>query len=257
MGHSNAIYAIVGALVPAHLVGMKKAQLVLVATLALTPACAATTAQHITCPARVGLADGTSCALPQKDQQIVFDALREAGPERFSQVTDRLYRGGQPNNAQLAQLKALGVTTVISLRREEPGLRRDEEREAKRLGMKFYNFPFYGVFGQTPAFFENLMATMRDTQNGVVFVHCQHGRDRTSLAVALHLVFDRGWKADDAWNKAAIAYGHQGTWFYREIQGDFRKMVQRLKATATGAVAVPASAPIAAPAAAAQAAATL
>jgi protein tyrosine/serine phosphatase len=217
---------------------MKRGPLLLIAALAVLPACASTPQVAIVCPARVGLGAGARCELPRKELQVAFDALRESGPERFSQVTDRLYRGGQPNKAQIAQLKALGVTTLVSLRREDPDMRKEEEAEAKRLGMKFYNFPFYGVFGESPAFFDRMMQTMRDPANGVVYVHCLHGRDRTSLAVALHLVFDQGWDAEKAWRQAATEYGHQSTFWYRELRGDFQKMVDRLKHNPTTAAPV-------------------
>jgi len=147
-------------------------------------------------------------------------------PLRFAQVDQRLYRGGQPSEAQLEELKAMGVTTIISLRREERDVTAAEEQTARRLGLKFLHFPFYGVFGASRPFLERILAEMRAPENGVVYVHCKRGRDRTSLLVALHLVIDGGWTPSDAWQHAVLDFGYQSTFWYREIGASFDRMVR-------------------------------
>ena len=67
---------------------------------------------------------------------------------------------------------------------------RQEERDAKALGMKFVHAPFYGVFGQSDAFYEKIVGELK---KGGVYVHCLHGRDRTSLVVALYRVLVEEW----------------------------------------------------------------
>jgi protein tyrosine phosphatase (PTP) superfamily phosphohydrolase (DUF442 family) len=149
-----------------------------------------------------------------------------AMPVRFAQVDERLYRGGQPTDAQLQELKALGVKTIISLRREDRDVTAAEEREAHRLGLKFLHFPFYGIFGASTPFLEQILAELRAPKNGVVYIHCKRGRDRTSLLVALHLVIDGGWAPRDAWQHAAIDFGYQSTFWYRAIGATFDRMVR-------------------------------
>lgn len=147
-------------------------------------------------------------------------------PLRFARVEERLYRGGQPSEAQLQELKAVGVTTIISLRREDSDVTAEEERTAHRLGLKFLHFPFYGVFGASRPFLERILAEMRAPENGVVYIHCKRGRDRTSLLVALHLVIDHGWAPGDAWQHAVLDFGYQSTFWYREIGATFDRMAR-------------------------------
>ena len=181
-------------------------------------------------PERLAASADVALELPDEAARAAFQSLRAKGPERFSQVTSQLYRGGQPNADDLERLKLLGVNTVISLRREESKVRREEKRETARLGLKFFNFPYYGVFGASGRFFKKILHAMRQPDNGVVYLHCQHGRDRTSLGIALHLVIDQGWEPETAWKLAAIDYGHTPTFWYSEMRGNFDKMVRRLRA---------------------------
>ena len=182
-------------------------------------------------PAAVG-----NIEIPMTGPQLeVFHKLREH-PElyRFSYVDEHLLRGGQPSIAQLDELKALGVATIISLRKENWEITLAERAEAHRLGLKFLHFPFYGIFGASRSFIERILKEMRDPANGMVYVHCQRGRDRSSLLVALHLVFDHAWDPELAWRQAVLEYGHEPTFFYRRMRTVFRRMVaihQKAKAT--------------------------
>jgi protein tyrosine/serine phosphatase len=160
------------------------------------------------------------------------DALEELlaeGPVNFGQITDTIYRGGQPDAADLARMRALGVDTIINLRRENRSLRRRERRTAEALGMRVLEFPFYGVFGADDEFLGEILRQATDPDNGTVYVHCKNGRDRTSLVIALYRVLYQGWKAEEAWNYEVLAFGHQPTRFYRQIGTTFRRTIDELE----------------------------
>lgn len=154
-------------------------------------------------------------------------------PPRFGKVTDSLYRGGQPSLAFVAELNELGVKTIINLRREDGATRRAEQREAERLGMRFFHFPFYGIFGASRRFLDAVLVEVARPDNGVVYVHCKNGADRTSLVVGSHRVAHHGWSAERAWRDEFVAYGHDpdnppsvwtAAWknfFYRNVQRAF------------------------------------
>jgi hypothetical protein len=55
---------------------------------------------------------------------------------RFARVSDRLFRGSQPDARALEQLKALGVNTVVSLRKDA-----SERGQVESLGMRFVHMP--------------------------------------------------------------------------------------------------------------------
>lgn len=183
----------------------------------------------------------TSCATQPRyarrgDELLVtanLDASRalaalesDSGPRGFAKVSSRLYRGGQPSPRHLALLRAVGVTRVVDLRREALGVRRVERATARRLGMELVAYPFYGVFGADPLFLEELLEELARDDGGAVYVHCDDGRGRTGLVVALHRVVTHGWSPDRAWATEVLAHGHRPSIFSREIELTFRDHVR-------------------------------
>ncbi len=146
-------------------------------------------------------------------------------PIRFAQVTDRLYRGGQPEEHHMSGLSALGVRTIVNLRREASAVARREIEQADQLGMRVVRLPFYGIFGAKPALIASILAELRRPENGIVYVHCRGGRDRTSLAVALYRVVAEGMAAEDAWQQEAVAFGHRSSFPYGGIRAVFDRAV--------------------------------
>src|SRR5688500_13455997 len=59
---------------------------------------------------------------------------------RFHQVNKNIYRGAQPTDAGLAQLKERGVKTVLNLRVDDSLHDREAER-VNTLGMKYVSVP--------------------------------------------------------------------------------------------------------------------
>jgi protein tyrosine/serine phosphatase len=169
----------------------------------------------------------------------IMAALQSSGPDSFAMVNPKLYRGGAPSADDLEYLRALGVTKIVDLRREDLGKRRAEHAEARRLGLEYVEYPFFGVFGTDLTFIDRLMAELDTGNRGAVYVHCKGGRDRTSLAVALYRVVYDGWSADLAWEREALAYGHKRNLFNRELELTFQdyayeQTLQRQTASSSG-----------------------
>jgi protein tyrosine/serine phosphatase len=162
---------------------------------------------------------------PQSTADILASLYGPQGPAHFGVVHAGLYRGGQPTSAHLEQLHALGVTKVIDLRRERLDLRWAERATARQLGMEFVELPFFGVFGADPAFLERIVDEMDTPHDGAIYVHCDNGSDRTSLAVALYRVEVEGWDPQRAWQSEALDYGHRPRKVMREIELAFREQV--------------------------------
>src|SRR5437016_13307841 len=59
------------------------------------------------------------------------EKLRIPGIHNAGKINDLLYRGGQPKQAGLAELKKLGITTIVDLRRDDPQKRSEERRVGK------------------------------------------------------------------------------------------------------------------------------
>ena len=116
---------------------------------------------------------------------------------RFQQVTERLYRGGQPRAGGLRRLRELGIDTIVNLRADGAEVRA-EEAEAKALGFNYFNIALPNWGRPQDGRVRRILLIIAAPQNGNVFVHCKEGVDRTGLIVALHRISHQGWPANDA-----------------------------------------------------------
>ncbi len=131
-------------------------------------------------------------------------AAATEGIANFARVDDRLWRGAQPDAAGLARLKALAAGTVINLRMGddvEPG----EEATARRLGLVYMNVPLHGFSAPSDAEVARVLALI-ETSAAPVFLHCEHGADRTGMIVACYRIRRDGWTAERALAEARL-YG--------------------------------------------------
>jgi protein tyrosine/serine phosphatase len=127
----------------------------------------------------------------------------------FHQVNAELYRGGQPRVGGLKKLSALGVKTIIDLRGEDER-KADEEREAKSLGMRFFNLPLSPGGRPSRDQIARALALIDAPENQPVFVHCRKGADRTGVVIAAYRIAHDHWTAQEA-QREADQYG-MGWW---------------------------------------------
>ena len=123
----------------------------------------------------------------------------------FHRVNARLYRGAQPREGGIRRLRELGVDTIINLRKADKRTER-ERAEALAAGMKYYNIPLPGRDRPKGADVDEILRLIRDPSNGVVFVHCMHGRDRTGTVIACYRIAEENWTSAQA-KKEAKHYG--------------------------------------------------
>lgn len=108
------------------------------------------------------------------------------------------YRGGQPTTlAQWQYIRSLGVTNVTKLNTESEG----SDILAFQVGMTVHYFPI-DLWHQTltkpsAVLMSNVVASITPG----TYVHCEHGQDRTGLAVGCKRVWIDGWSKDAAWNE--------------------------------------------------------
>jgi tyrosine-protein phosphatase SIW14 len=135
------------------------------------------------------------------------------GLPNFSQVNENLYRGGKPSDAGLAYLKSIGVKTIIDLQGgdlhsiykpvvffSEPGEKsselQHEEETTMALEMNYRNYPLDAlapVSKDEDAEVAQILKDIVDPTLQPVYVHCEHGKDRTGLIVAIERVDVEGW----------------------------------------------------------------
>lgn len=143
-------------------------------------------------------------------------APRSRALPNLHKVNERLYRGGQPREGGLSELAALGVHTVINLRDDDERAEA-EASEARAAGLRYFNVPF-GRFGR-PADeqVERVLALISAPENGVVFVHCAKGRDRTGTIVAVYRITRDRWTGERAKKEAE----HYGMKFWQRRMKDY------------------------------------
>ena len=94
--------------------------------------------------------------------------------QNFLKINTEICTGGQPTLAQLSELKAQGITTVINLRTPgEAGFdAAAEESETKKLGMKYFNIPVSNQAGPKDEQADEFLKLTDDAKNRPVFIHC-------------------------------------------------------------------------------------
>ena len=135
-----------------------------------------------------------------------------AGPPgipNFHTVAPGITRGAAPTLQGLQALKAMGVQTVVDLR-ISPRLVRREAAEAHALGFRFLNLPM-GSDPPTPRQVSVFLAALdAASPQHPVFVHCQHGADRTGCMVGIYRE-QQGWAFPRAWAEMR-RYGFNPRW---------------------------------------------
>ena len=149
---------------------------------------------------RVALLGLVLLSLPGCDSRKASTPHAKELPQ-FAQVDEGLYRGGQPSQEGLRWLAKQGVKTIVSLRnlhKEQAG----ERALAETLGLRWVNIPIYPGWRPTEGQIRQFLTLALDPVNRPLFVHCQHGKNRAGLMVAVYRMVHDGWSAQQAYEEA-------------------------------------------------------
>ena len=132
---------------------------------------------------------------------VITSAQKAGTPpaiKNFGKVNDNYFRGSQPTELQMAALKAMGVKTIVDLRRDYI----PEERQwAKQLGLTYFNLPLKPNQAATKEQTEYFLRLVNDPANAPVYVHCKGGRHRTGAMTAAYRITHDGWTAEQAFEE--------------------------------------------------------
>ncbi len=125
-------------------------------------------------------------------QEKWAERIELPGLPNLHKVSDDLYRGAQPTAEGMEQLEKLGVKTVVNLRTIHSD--RDEIKGTVLT---------YEHISMTPLSIEDkyvvrFLRIVTDSNRMPVFVHCQHGADRTGTMCAIYRIVVQGWTKDEA-----------------------------------------------------------
>ena len=122
------------------------------------------------------------------------------GITNLARVNNCLYRGAQPNRDGIKSLARLGVRTIINLRMTND-VWFAEEAEARAMGITYTNVPMSGIGRPTDEQVAKVLLIF-ETSTAPVFVHCQHGADRTGTIIACYRIRHDKWPSKQALREA-------------------------------------------------------
>ena len=121
------------------------------------------------------------------------------GVPNFTKVTDKLWRGSQPdmNDPDIfLKLQRSGVKTVINLRHDH-----DDFPKLQGTNIRYLWIPMRAWHPEEEdlvLFLSALRRAFADSNLWPVFVHCAEGKDRTGYAIAAYRIIEEQWEAEDA-----------------------------------------------------------
>ncbi|QOV89693.1 fused DSP-PTPase phosphatase/NAD kinase-like protein [Humisphaera borealis] len=143
------------------------------------------------------------------------------GLTNFARVSPLLYRGAQPTAEGFRELERMGIKAVINLRSMH-----DDADLLAGTNLRYFRIPC-SAWDVDRAQFRQFMAIINDPANQPVFVHCQHGSDRTGFVVGGYRITEQGWDAE-----SAVAELH--TYGFHRIWGHIPAKLRATNSTANG-----------------------
>ena len=140
-----------------------------------------------------------------------------AGCGNLYKVSDTLYRGEQPTADGFKGLEKLGIKTVVNLR----SLHSDRDK-LEGTSLAYESIPME-AWDPEPEQVEQFLKIATDPSKQPVFVHCQHGADRTGTMVAVYRIVVEGWD-----RKKAIDEMCNGPFGFHEIFSGLPKFIEEL-----------------------------
>jgi uncharacterized protein (TIGR01244 family) len=121
-----------------------------------------------------------------------------AGVVNYSRVDATVGCGGRVDPSAMRALKAEGYVSVINLRQaSEPGADIDAGRAAaQQAGLKYIHLPF-NASAPDPRVVDSFLASVADTANQPVFIHCGSANRVGGLWLIKRAVAD-GWSLERA-----------------------------------------------------------
>ena len=148
---------------------------------------------------------------PSSMRSAYGEKLRIEGVPNSGRINDHLYRGAQPRDPGLDELKKLGITTIVNLRDEDAPKISWEEKRAESLGIRFVHIAVNEWSPPTNEQVAQFLSIFRDNPQEKVFVHCHYGEDRTGVFVASYRMAFEKLPADQAL-KEMHHFGYNGLW---------------------------------------------
>lgn len=176
---------------------------------------------------------------------------KSKGIENLQKATEGIFRGARPiSTDEMQTIAKMGIKNIIDLQGgdvnykhwkliswNEPGELPEsiaaEKSVSNSLNMGFLNVPLDSLDPITvdeDKAIDAVLDFMHNKANQPLYIHCEHGKDRTGLIVALYKIKYEGMSVQNAYNewvnlghdaKARIFTGELDNYFYEKVK-DFK-----------------------------------
>ena len=116
-----------------------------------------------------------------------------AGVGNCYRLADGLYRGAQPDGAGFENLRKIGVKSVVNLRFDH-----SDQDKIGATQLEYLHIPMIAFSRPTDEQVVEFLRFVTDKGHQPVFVHCQHGSERTGMMCAIYRIAVCGWPREEA-----------------------------------------------------------
>ena len=157
------------------------------------------------------------------EQKKWAERIKLPGVPNLYKVSGDLYRGAQPTAEGMKQLEKLGIQTVVNLRafHSDRGELEGTDLSYEHIGTKTWYIEDKDVI--------RFLKIVTDPNRTPVFLHCQHGADRTGTFSAIYRIAVQGWSKDEAIKEMTRGgFGFHSLW--QNLRGYIRDLdIQKIE----------------------------
>ncbi|HWP43542.1 MAG TPA: tyrosine-protein phosphatase [Blastocatellia bacterium] len=166
-----------------------------------------------------------SFAVAASAQTKQLDEFPQVDIDNFGKVSDRFYRGAQPDEEDYKVLASLGINSIIDLRNDP---REYARRAAEAAGLKYFNIPMSDKKRPSDEQIEAFLDLIKDPATGVFYVHCKGGRHRTGVMGAIYRYNFDGWNYDQVY-KEMKQYDYYSRWGHGKLKEYVQDYYERMQ----------------------------
>ena len=147
------------------------------------------------------------CSLTSHSQNRTAELQNSKHFKRLYKVSDGMYRSEQPSKKGFMELEAMGVKTILNLRRNK-----DDNKKARHtsLVLKHIRLKSKEI---TEGDILEVLRVLKDADKPVL-MHCWHGSDRTGVMTASYRIIFENWTKAAAIEEFRLPeFGYHDKWY--------------------------------------------
>jgi protein tyrosine/serine phosphatase len=129
----------------------------------------------------------------------------------YQSVGDGVFRGATPREEGLLYLKSQNFKTILNLDSDEV-TNQIEQKIADQHGIREIQIPLSGFFKPDDKDIDRALEVLADKSLRPIYVHCQHGHDRTGLIIGLYRTEILKWDKQTAYDEMLKLGFHKILW---------------------------------------------